>query len=475
MSTAKKRGLILLMACIISIMLFNIFNKYYSVQPAYLTLGIKSDRADSYQVYYDTDGSKEWKEINSTKDNYEGSKTVEDLTFRIPVDAKNIRIDFGTMPSNITVEKFSFEKGNEHYISIGGLNGASENLYLNIDGKETPSIPVKLTGCSIYNNSRSNSFDVKVESDDSYMEIENADEILSELGKVSTGLRVLMIVGSIVLGLIIAKSLMWIKGAVQFVSLSIKNKTLIGNLSKNDFRNKYATSYLGIIWGFVQPLITIAVYWFVFQIGFRSGNVGDTPYIIWFIAGIVPWFFFSEALSSTTNVFIEYSYLVKKVVFKIEILPVVKIVSALFVHLFFILFIYVIMAVYGIYPDFCSLQFIYYCTALIVLVYAVCIFTSSVILFFRDLGQIVNIILNVGFWATPIGWQLSMLPDNIARLFKLNPLYYIVTGYRDAFVDKIYFWQRPYETLYFWAFCLVILLISVKVFNKLKPHFSDVI
>ena len=107
--------------------------------------------------------------------------------------------------------------------------------------------------------------------------------------------------------------------------------------------------------------------------------------------------------------------------------------------------------------------------------YAVCIFTSSVILFFRDLGQIVNIILNVGFWATPIGWQLSMLPDNIARLFKLNPLYYIVTGYRDAFVDKIYFWQRPYETLYFWAFCLVILLISVKIFNKLKPHFSDVI
>ncbi|MDY4077315.1 MAG: ABC transporter permease [Clostridium sp.] len=473
MSTAKKRGLILLMACIISIMLFNIFNKYYSVQPAYLTLGIKSDRADSYQVYYDTDGSKEWKEVNSTKDNYEGSKTVEDLTFRIPVDAKNIRIDFGTMPSNITMEKFSFEKGNEHYISIGGLNGTSENLYLNIDGKETPSIPVKLTGCSIYNNS--NALNIKVESDDSYMEIENADQILSGLGKVSTGLRVLMIVGSIVLGLIIAKSLMWIKGAIQFVSLSIKNKMLIGNLSKNDFRNKYATSYLGIIWGFVQPLITIGVYWFVFQIGFRSGNVGDTPYIIWFIAGIVPWFFFSEALSSTTNVFIEYSYLVKKVVFKIEILPVVKIVSALFVHLFFILFIYVIMAVYGIYPDLCSLQFIYYCIALIVLVYAVCIFTSSVILFFRDLGQIVNIILNVGFWATPIGWQLSMLPDNIARLFKLNPLYYIVTGYRDAFVDKIYFWQRPYETLYFWAFCLVILLISVKVFNKLKPHFSDVI
>ena len=90
----------------------------------------------------------------------------------------------------------------------------------------------------------------------------------------------------------------------------------------------------GVIWGFIQPLVTIAVYWFVFQVGFRSGDVGDKPFVLWFIAGIIPWFFFSEALSSTTNVFLEYSYLVKKVVFKIEILPVVKIVSALFVHCF---------------------------------------------------------------------------------------------------------------------------------------------
>ena len=68
-----------------------------------------------------------------------------------------------------------------------------------------------------------------------------------------------------------------------------------------------------------------------------------------------------------------------------------------------------------------------------------------------------------------------MLPGIAQRLFKLNPMYYIVTGYRDAFVDKIYFWQRPYETLYFWMFCLVTLCIGAKIFKKLKPHFSDVL
>ena len=112
---------------------------------------------------------------------------------------------------------------------------------------------------------------------------------------------------------------------------------------------------------------------------------------------------------------------------------------------------------------------------MIVLVYTLSLFTSSIILFFRDLGQIIGIVVSVGFWATPIGWQITMLPGAVQRIFKLNPMYYIVTGYRDAFVDKIYFWQRPYETLYFWVFCLVVLFIGAKIFNKLKPHFSDVL
>ena len=91
---------------------------------------------------------------------------------------------------------------------------------------------------------------------------------------------------------------------------------------------------------------------------------------------------------------------------------------------------------------------------MIVLVYSLSIITSSIVLFFRDLSQIINILMNMGFWITPIGWQLTMLPSS---------------------VDKIFFWQRPYQTVYFWMFCLVTLLIGIKLFNKLRPHFSDVI
>ena len=284
-----------------------------------------------------------------------------------------------------------------------------------------------------------------------------------------------MAVLSLFLGWTLSVAICELKQAISFLKITFQNKKLIKTLSKNDFKNKFASSYLGIVWGFIHPLVTIIVYWFVFQVAFTQEGVGNTPYIIWFICGIIPWFFFSESFPSTSNVFLEYSYLVKKVVFKIEVLPAVKIISALFVHIFFVLFIYIITSIYGIMPDLYTLQFVYYSGAMIVLVYSLSIFTSAVLLFFRDLGQIISVILSVGFWFTPIGWRLSILPEWARIIFKLNPLYYIVTGYRDAFVDKIFFWERPYLTAYFWLVCFTILCLGVKMFNKLKPHFSDVI
>ncbi len=453
MSTAKKRGLILLIACFVAALLFAAANKYYNVQPIELNIQIKSDRMDKFQVYYDTIGDKSWSEENSESIIYSGSNNMEELKFKVPVDTKNIRVDFGTSPYNIEVGEFYFKKGESYAISTDDIDKEFD-------------IEVK---------NKNDKLLVENNSNDSYIELENVDSILSNLGGRNVVLSTIMMVVSLLLGLAMGKSLMWAKESIKFVKLSLNNISMIKSLSKNDFRNKFASSYLGIIWGFIQPLVTIAVYWFVFQVGFRSTDVGNVPFILWFIAGIIPWFFFSEAFPSATGVFNEYSYLVKKVVFKIEILPCVKIISALFVHLFFILFIYIVSTVYGYYPDLCSLQFIYYCFAMIVLIYSLSIITSSIVLFFKDLSQIIGIVINVGFWATPIAWQLNILPDKLAFFFKLNPMYYIVTGYRDAFIYKIYFWQRPYATLYFWLFCLITLLVGVKIFNKLRPHFSDVI
>ena len=255
-----------------------------------------------------------------------------------------------------------------------------------------------------------------------------------------------------------------------------RNRTLIWSLSKNDFKTKYAGSYLGIFWAFVNPIVTILIYWFVFEFGLKATSpINNIPFVLWFIAGIVPWFFFSDALSNATNSFLEYSYLVKKVVFKISVIPIVKIISASLIHLVFITFIIVVYMAYGKFPNIYTFQLIYYSFGTFVLSLAISYATSSIILFFKDLGQIVSISLQIGMWMTPIMWSYTIIPQNLQWIAKLNPMYYIVEGYRDTLINGVWFWQRYNQTAYFWVFVLGTFLLGAIIFKKLKPHFSDVL
>ncbi len=255
-----------------------------------------------------------------------------------------------------------------------------------------------------------------------------------------------------------------------------KSRKLIFSLAKNDFKTRFAGSYLGIVWAFIQPIITVLVYWFVFQVGLRAGRTADFPFVVWLVAGLVPWFFFSEAISGGTNALIEYSYLVKKVVFNISILPIVKLVSAMFVNFFFIVIAIVLCWVYGYSPDFYTLQILYYMLCMFLLVIGIVYITSAIAVFFRDVSQIIGIILQVGIWATPIMWDAAdVLPPWLHTIFKINPVYYVVDGFRDACLVKAVFWDKPFWTLYVWALIFVLFLIGSTVFKKLKVHFADVL
>lgn len=256
-----------------------------------------------------------------------------------------------------------------------------------------------------------------------------------------------------------------------------QNRKLVLSLAKNDFKTKYAGSYLSIVWAFIQPIVTILVYWFVYSVGLKAGTVSDYPFVLYLVSGIVPWFFFQDALNGGTNALIEYNYLVKKVVFKISILPIVKIISALFVHVFFVAFALILCACYGYTPSLYTLQIIYYsvCTFLFVLglVYA----TSAIVIFFRDLTQIISIFLQVGVWLTPIMWDINMLSSHpwLIKLFKLNPMYYVVTGYRDSMLGHIGIWNHASWTIYFWVVTILLFGLGSVIFKRLKPHFADVL
>ena len=264
----------------------------------------------------------------------------------------------------------------------------------------------------------------------------------------------------------------------NFVKELYGNRSLIFRLAKNDFKKRFAGSYFGMVWVFVQPVITMLLYWVVFQVIFMSGAWNGYPYVLGLITGLVPWFYFSESFCAATDSLAEYSYLVKKVVFQIQILPVIKMVSTLFVHLFFLCFTALAFAVNGYLPTVYLLQAVYYLAAMMLFVLGLSYLTSALSVFIKDMVPIIQIWMQVWMWLTPILWNIGQLPQQYQSYdlwLKLNPLYYIIQGYRDAFMNHVWFWEHPVYTIYFWAVVLFMLLLGRKIFRRLQPHFADVL
>lgn len=189
----------------------------------------------------------------------------------------------------------------------------------------------------------------------------------------------------------------------------VTRRKLIWDLAKADFKKRFVGSYFGMVWMFVQPLVTVLIYFFIFQLGFKSAPpVPGVPYVLWLVPGIVPWFFYSEALNCITGCLQEYSYLVKKVVFQVEILPVdqadfLSSGSRLFPSDYADY-----GALFGKMPMATWIQILYYSFAASMLALSFGYLTSAINVFFKDMAQIVSICLQFGMWLTPIMYQETM-------------------------------------------------------------------
>ena len=137
----------------------------------------------------------------------------------------------------------------------------------------------------------------------------------------------------------------------------------------------------------------------------------------------------------------------------------------------------VIYLIYGYYPDLYWLQLIYYSGCMFVFLLGLIYLNSAIVVFFRDLSQLVNVILQIWIWATPIMWNIDTMNLNgkLLSVFKLNPMYYIINGYRDSMLNKVWFWEHPKLTILFWVVTVLVFGFGVRIFRRLKVHFADVL
>lgn len=434
-----------------------------------LEVTMTSDEANEFQVYYLREGQKmptDFNEGQSSKVTYNKAGDTDTLSFVVPGDTAYVRFDLGNTSSEIELLDVRLK-----------YKILKETLTMEQLQDVVKDHKVKFT-------KGKDSIMIEAGKNDPYLVWNTEDWNVDSLFGIKN--IIFFWVKKIALCLAIDLILLWfIKRFERYVELFkdlVQNRKLIFNLAKSDFKTRFAGSFFGIVWAFVQPIVTVLVYWFVFEKGLKAGGqltaAGiQVPFVLWLIAGLVPWFFFSEALNGGTNALIEYSYLVKKVVFNISILPVVKVISAVFVHVFFIVFTLILFFAYQYYPDLYILQIFYYSFAMFALTLALVYGTCAIVIFFRDLSQIINIVLQVGVWVTPIMWNIDTMEiaPTLKTIFKMNPLYYVVAGYRDALINKVWFWEKPGLTLYFWMAVAVLFGIGTAIFRRLKVHFADVL
>ncbi|MCX7680009.1 MAG: ABC transporter permease [Spirochaetes bacterium] len=262
----------------------------------------------------------------------------------------------------------------------------------------------------------------------------------------------------------------------DFITTLLKLRSLIVQLAKRDFKNRFAASYLGIYWAFIQPFITFFVIWFVFTVGFKSSNIEPSiPFVPWLLCGMLPWFFMQDVVNQGTQSLINYSYLITKINFRSSMIPIIKIATSLAIHLIFLIILVIVTLLYGIPPALQWVQIIYFLFCSVILLLSITWLTSSITVFFRDMENIVNVGMQILFWATPIFWHHSVLSGKLQYIAYLNPFFYIINGYRDTFIYHQWFFSKPLFTCYFWIFSTLCFIGSALVFSRLKPHFADVL
>lgn len=261
----------------------------------------------------------------------------------------------------------------------------------------------------------------------------------------------------------------------KFLRELLRHRGIVWSLVKNDIRSRYLGSALGVIWIFILPLINLLIMWFAFEQGLKAGKQNGVPFILWLITGMFPWSFFSESVSTSTGSIIEKSFLVKKVVFNVELLPFVKIFSSFILFVFLFSIMVGVFLIYGFFPNLYWLQLPYYTICLICLIMSLSWLGSAVVIFYRDLNQLIAVGLQIGFWATPIFWSPELLPAHLKFITFINPVNYVVSGYRDSFIMQQWAWEKPWVTIYFWCFVYICSTLSLVVFRRLRPHFADVL
>lgn len=245
-------------------------------------------------------------------------------------------------------------------------------------------------------------------------------------------------------------------------------RELLKTSVKKEIRGKYKNSFLGVLWSFLNPLLQILVYAIVFPLILKNN---EKNYVIFLCCGLIPWTFFSTAITRAAFTMIENGNIIKKVYFPREILPISIVTSEAINFLISSIIIIAFVLVYGVgitkfilyYPIIFLVQYI--------LILGISFIVSSITVYVRDLQHLIGVALQLLFYATPIVYNVNTIPENFKWILNLNPMTYVINAYRDIFYNQV---APDIKSLLIVAGIMIaICVVGYMIFNKLQKGFAE--
>lgn len=262
----------------------------------------------------------------------------------------------------------------------------------------------------------------------------------------------------------------------HFVRNLVSGRTLLYQLVRRDFRQRFVGSAAGWLWGLIQPLVLLASWTFVFQICLKQtppeGEVTGN-YTLFLFSGFLPWLLFQESVMRCSSSLLENANLITKTVFPSEIIPVSIFLSSLVSHLLALSLVLVVVTVWGGGVSPMALLLPAYMLLLGMLAVGIGWIVASLQVYLRDTSQVLTVVMTCWFWITPIFISEQQIPPAFRFLVRLNPLAGVVRAYRERLLS----WRSPSleDLAVLAAWSLSVFICGGLFFRFLKRGFADVL
>ncbi|MGE8206614.1 ABC transporter permease [Heyndrickxia sp. NPDC080065] len=272
------------------------------------------------------------------------------------------------------------------------------------------------------------------------------------------------------------------RSVITVIKEQIKSFYLARRLSVYELKSANRNHYLGILWEIINPMIQISIYWFVFGFGIHGGSRADVDlsgdsikYFPWMLSGIVAWFFVNQSITQGSKSIYSRIKMISKMSFPMSVIPTYVIFAKLYQHLMLLGVVLVIFQFLGYPINIHYLQLPYFIVATVIFLISLSLITSTLTTIVRDFQMLITSTVRILIYLSPILWPpYNIHPAIIQTIMKLNPIYYLVEGYRASILGLSWYPVDHWEyTLYFWGIVIVLLFFGSILHVKFRDRFVD--